>query len=155
MARLAKDRYSVLVVDDSEDDRLFLRKAILRNPKLAIVGEVCDGEAAIAYLEGRAGFEDREKHPVPDAMLLDLNMPRKTGHEVLEWLQTRGFGKLVVVVISGSFLPQDINRSLALGANAYFKKSPLRDEQEAMVLEIALLLDKSDRLPQARDAGAT
>jgi CheY-like chemotaxis protein len=154
MARMAKDRYYVLLVDDSEDDRLFLRKAILQNSKLAIVGEVCDGEAAIAYLEGRAGFEDREKHPFPDVMLLDLKMPRKTGHEVLEWLQTRRFGKLVVVVISGSFLPQDINRSMALGANAYYKKSAARDEQEAMVREIALLLDKPDDLPPARECGA-
>jgi CheY-like chemotaxis protein len=141
MARMAKDRYSVLLVDDSEDDRLFLRKAILRNPRLAIVGEVCDGEAAIAYLEGQDAFKDREKHPFPDVMLLDLKMPRMTGHEVLEWLQKRGLEKLVVVVISGSFLPQDINRSMALGANAYYKKTALKDEQEAMVREITLLLD--------------
>jgi len=154
MARMAKDRYSVLLVDDSEDDRLFLRKAILRNPKLAIAGEVCDGEAALAYLEGQDAYKDREKHPFPDVMLLDLKMPRMTGHEVLEWLQTRGFGKLIVIVISGSFLPQDINRSMALGANAYFKKSAARDEQEAMVREIALLLDKSVDLPPARDGGA-
>lgn len=154
MARMAKDRYSVLVVDDSEDDRLFLRMAILRNPRLTIVGEVGDGEAAIDYLEGRAGFEDREKHPFPDLMLLDLKMPRKTGHEVLEWLQTRRFGKLVVVVISGSFLPQDVNRSMALGANAYYKKSAGREEQEAMVREISLLLDKSANPSQGRDVGA-
>ena len=146
---MAKDTYSVLLVDDSEDDRMFLRRAISRNPRLALVGEVCDGEAAIAYLEGRDAFKDREKHPFPDVMFLDLKMPRMTGHEVLEWLKTREFGKLVVVVISGSFLPQDINRSMALGANAYFKKTALKDEQEAMVRDITLLLDRPDGPPPA------
>jgi CheY-like chemotaxis protein len=148
MARMAKDKYSVLLVDDSEDDRLFMRKAIQRNPRLAIVGEVYDGEAAIAYLEGREGFKDREKHPFPDVMLLDLKMPRKTGHEVLEWMQTKAFGGLVVIVVSGSFLPQDINRSMALGANAYYKKSALKDELEVMVREITQLLDTTEHPPQ-------
>ena len=57
--------------------------------------------------------------------------------------------KLIVAVISGSFLPQDIDRSMASGANAYYKKTPLKDEQEAMVHDITLLLDKWDGLPQA------
>jgi CheY-like chemotaxis protein len=138
---MPKEKYSVLVVDDCEDDRLFLRRAIQSCPKLYIVGELGDGEAAIAYLEGLKSFGNREKNPFPDAMLLDLKMPRKTGHEVLEWLRAQPFKDLFVAVISGSFLPEDIERSKALGANAYYKKNALKVEQEAMIREIAEMLD--------------
>src|ERR1700722_17008514 len=143
---MPKEKYSILLVDDSEDDRLFIRRAIQRCPQLFIVGEVNDGEGAIAYLEGRGAFHDRVKHPFPDAMLLDLKMPRKTGHEVLQWLQTRSFNDLFVVVVSGSFLPEDIDRSTALGAHAYYKKTALKEEQEAMLREIVQLLGTADRL---------
>ena len=139
---MAKEKYSVLLVDDSEDDRLFLRRAIVRHPRLLIAGEVPDGEAAVDYLEGRGCFQDRDQHPFPDAMLLDLKMPLKTGHEVLEWLQTRPFAKLFVAVISGSFLPEDIARSEALGAHAHYKKNPLREDLDAMLDEIARSLDQ-------------
>jgi DNA-binding NarL/FixJ family response regulator len=79
---------------------------------------------------------------LPDAMLLDLKMPKRTGHEVLQWMHTQSFGKMFVAVVSGSFLPEDVARSMAFGAHAYFKKTALRDEQEAMIREILQRLDK-------------
>lgn len=48
------------MVDDSEDDRLFLRIALRSNPGLALVGEVSDGDEAIAYLSGAGEFADRK-----------------------------------------------------------------------------------------------
>lgn len=140
---MPKDIYSILLVDDSEDDRLFIRRAIQKNPRLLIVGEVCDGEEAIAYLEGKSGFTDREKNPYPDAMLLDLKMPRRTGYEVLQWIHSQSLPQLFVAVVSGSFLPEDVARSMAFGAHAYYKKSGLKAEQEAMVREIVQFLDKA------------
>jgi DNA-binding NarL/FixJ family response regulator len=138
---MSKDKYTLLLVDDSEDDRLFMRRAISANPRLMIVGEVGDGDLAIDYLAGRGAFADREKHPLPDAMLLDLKMPRRTGHEVLQWLKAQSFKDLFVAVVSGSFLPEDIALSMAFGANAYFKKNALKEEQEAMLREVLSLLD--------------
>ncbi|MDB6018298.1 MAG: response regulator receiver protein [Pedosphaera sp.] len=140
---MPKAKYTVLLADDSEDDRLFMRRALLRTTRLVMIGEVCDGEEAIDYLSGVGAYSDREKFPLPDVLLLDLKMPRKTGYEVLEWLQTQSLDGLVVVVVSGSFLPEDITRSLALGADAYQQKVALKDEQEGMVREIENLLDKS------------
>lgn len=49
---------------------------------------VIDGKDAIAYLEGEGEFNDRSKFPLPAAILLDLNMPRMTGYEVLEWFRS-------------------------------------------------------------------
>jgi CheY-like chemotaxis protein len=141
--RTAKNRYSVLLVDDSEHDRLFLRRALQATPQFVIVGELDDGEAAIEYLDGQEQFSDRTKYPFPDVMLLDLKMPRKTGHEVLEWLQTQLFDDLFVAVVSGSFLPDDIARSMALGADAYFRKGAMRQEVEAMIGKITLMLGQA------------
>ena len=143
MPRTTKERYSVLLIDDSEDDRLFMRRVLRQNPRFAIVGEVFDGEDAIGYLSGTGGFNDRGLHPFPDVLLLDLKMPRKTGHEVLEWLQTQHFNELFVAVVSGSILPEDVERSMALGANAYYQKDALKEELEAMVRQIEDLLDRN------------
>jgi CheY-like chemotaxis protein len=139
---MAKDTYSVLLVDDSEDDILFIRRAIHHHPRLIIVGEVHDGEEAISYLNGEGAFNDRNRFPFPDVVLLDLKMPRKSGHDVLRWIQEVQFKNLFVAVVSGSFLPEDIERSLALGANAYYKKNALRHEQDYLLHSIEGSLDK-------------
>jgi CheY-like chemotaxis protein len=138
---MAKETYTVLLADDSEDDRLLLRRALRKKPRFALVGEVYDGEAAIAWLAGQGDYKDREKFPFPDVLMLDLKMPRMTGHEVLAWLQTRTFSNLRVVVVSGSFLPRDIARSRELGADAYFKKEAQEEQQYAMLSDIEELLD--------------
>jgi len=138
-----KPAFSVLLVDDSEDDRLFVRRALRKNPAFVVVGELCDGEAAIAYLAGHGEFSNREKFPYPDVVLLDLKLPRKTGHEVLEWIQAQRLEKLRTIVLSGSFLPEDITRSRELGANAYFKKEAMEEEQQAMIADMEKLLKDS------------
>jgi CheY-like chemotaxis protein len=139
---MAKNTFSVLLVDDSDDDRLFVRRALRKSPGFVVVGELCDGEAAIAYLAGQGEFSNREKYPYPDVVLLDLKLPKKTGHEVLEWLKAQRLGRLRVVVLSGSFLPEDIMRSRELGADAYFKKEASVEEQQAVIADIEELLKK-------------
>ena len=138
---MAKQVYSILLADDSDDDRLFVRRALRKNPRFILAGEVGDGEAAIAWLSGAGEYKNREKHPFPDVLLLDLKMPRMTGHEVLAWLQTQTLPELCVVVLSGSFLPRDIAQSRALGAHAYFKKDATEEQQRAMLGDIIELLD--------------
>lgn len=132
--------YSVLIVDDSDDDRMFLRRAFNGSPVFKVIGELSDGESAIEYLSGGNHFADRGKHPYPDVLLLDLKMPRITGHEVLEWLQANRKPGLLAIVMSGSFLPKDITRSRDLGADAYFTKEALAEQHHAMVLEIEEML---------------
>src|SRR5580704_8777288 len=139
---MAKNQYSVLLVDDSPDDILFIRRAMRHHPRLVIVGEVHDGEEAISYLNGEGVYNDRDRHPFPDAVLLDLKMPRKSGHDVLRWLQSRPFENLFVAVVSGSFLPEDIELSKTLGAHAYYKKNALQQEQKELRASIEQSLDK-------------
>jgi CheY-like chemotaxis protein len=139
---MLKKDHTVLLVDDSEDDRLFMRRTLRQNPKLTIVWEACNGEEAIAYLSGQAQFADRNKYPFPEVLILDLKMPRKTGYDVLEWLQTQVFRDLIIIIVSGSFLPEDVSKSFALGARAYHKKSVLKKEQELMLHDIEKLIEK-------------
>ena len=73
----------ILLVEDSPDDALLIqrafRKANLANP----VQLVRDGEEAVAYLSGKAPYDDRTRFPLPVFMLLDLKLPRRSGLEVL------------------------------------------------------------------------
>ena len=134
--------YRVLITDDSEDDRLMLKLALKNHARFSVIAETCDGEESVAYLKGEGIYADRQKFPLPDLLLLDLKMPRKTGYEVLQWLQTRSFPMLTVVVLSGSILAEDIAKCLTSGAHAYFAKSGLKDVRNKMFQEIERLLDE-------------
>jgi CheY-like chemotaxis protein len=114
---------AVLLAEDSYDDVvLFLevmRRSGLRNP----VQVVHDGEKAIAYLKGEGEFADRERHPLPAILILDLKMPRVSGFQVLEWINSHsGLKELLVVVLSHHGETSDINRAYALGAHSFLLK---------------------------------
>ena len=135
-------RYTVLVVDDSADDRFFLRRSIGEDSRLSIIHELGDGEEALAYLSGDGKFADREVFPVPDLMLLDLKMPKKSGHEVLEWLAEQDMSRPVVVVLTNSIRPEDLTRSLDLGAAAFHVKTNETEVEPALIRALESLLDQ-------------
>ena len=136
MSRPDKELYHVLVADDSEDDRLLLRKALRLAPSLQITAEVSDGEDVIAYFRGHAGFTDRERFPLPDLLLLDLKMPVKDGFAVLEWLRQQPCEELTVVVLTDSMHPEHIKRALDLGADLFQVKPKAHQERSAMILAL-------------------
>jgi CheY-like chemotaxis protein len=127
IGRVADDekakKFSVLVADDSEDDRFFIERALRYSTRLRLVGAVADGAEAIKYLDGQGVYADRQLWPFPDLFLLDLKMPLKTGFEVLEWLQMRDFPQFKVVVLTNSTLENDIARVRGLGVEAFHTKS--------------------------------
>jgi CheY-like chemotaxis protein len=114
---------TILLVDDSADDLFLLRSAFksaqLKNP----VQEAHDGDEAVAYLEGAPPFDDRTRYPLPAVMLLDLNMPRRTGFQVLEWVRgQKGLKRLTVIVLTASLREEDLDRAFDLGASAFLVK---------------------------------
>jgi CheY-like chemotaxis protein len=114
---------TIVVVDDNADDVTLLRRAFQRaaiaNP-LHVVG---DGEAARQYLAGEGAYADRRQHPLPALLLLDLQLPRRSGFEVLAWLRTQpGLKRLVTVILTSSPRTTDIARAYDLGANSYLVK---------------------------------
>lgn len=113
----------VLLVDDSENDALLMRTVFERAGFVQPLRFARDGEEAIAYLRGDGLYVDRKKFPLPTTVLLDLNMPRKNGFEVLEWVrQQSDLRRLRVYILSASSRPQDIERAYDLGANSYLVK---------------------------------
>ena len=113
----------LLIAEDDENDVFFLKRAFeqakIENP----IHIVRDGQETIEYLSGAGNFSDRNKHPIPYLLILDLKMPRKTGMDVLEWLSEQSeLRSLPVVVFSSSAHRTDIERAYELGANAFVVK---------------------------------
>jgi CheY-like chemotaxis protein len=114
---------TILVVEDSPDDVLLLQRAFRRANLLNPVQVVADGQAAIDYLRGARPYQDRAAFPLPALVLLDLKLPRRSGHEVLEWIRAQpGLRRVPVAVLTTSRESPDVNRAYDLGANSYLAK---------------------------------
>ena len=122
----------ILQVEDDQGDVFMLQVVFKRAGISDPVHVVTDGEMAIDYLSGKGPFADREKHPLPCLVLLDLKMPKVSGLEVLAWIrQQPHLKRLVVVLFSSSAMPEDIERAYDLGVNSYIEKpSNLERTQE-------------------------
>jgi len=113
----------ILLIEDSENDVLLLRLAFKRAGLVKPLQVVRDGVDAMSYLLGLSVFADREAYPVPNILLIDLNLPRLNGLELLAWLRTQPeFQHLMVVVLTGSAKKEEINTAYATGAHSYLVK---------------------------------
>lgn len=113
----------LLLAEDNDLDAMLLDRLIERCGSVFRMVRVADGEAAIDYLQGVKAYADRGKNPVANLLLLDLKMPRTDGFGVLQWRREHpAFAQLPVIVFSSSFLPADVQRAYALGANSYVVK---------------------------------
>jgi CheY-like chemotaxis protein len=118
-----RDQPVVLIAEDSENDIAMLQRAFRQASITAPIQYVTDGEQATAYLKGEGKFARRDEFPLPDLLLLDLKMPRKSGFDVLEWLRTQpSLSHLRVVVLTTSEDLRDVNRAYALGAASFLTK---------------------------------
>ena len=111
------------LIAEDEPDTTFLIARAFRTLDLATpLHFVVDGQEVIEYLEGVGEFSDREKHPLPALLLLDLQMPRRDGMETLRWLRTSPFRELVVVMFSSSDQPGDVCTAYQAGVNSFIHK---------------------------------
>ncbi len=110
----------VLYVED-EDAAVFLLETALKEAKIDLeLHRVSNGEDALAFLNRTGVYRDA---PRPDLVLLDLNLPRKSGLEVLSDIHmSEALRNLSVVVFTSSSLAADRRKSLALGAQEYITK---------------------------------
>jgi CheY-like chemotaxis protein len=142
MPAAADKKFSMLLVDDSTEDRRLFKSSLSQATRLRLVAEAGDGQEALNYFEGLGQFADRDKYPLPDLLLLDLNMPRVDGFEVLTWLQTQAFNHFTVV-LTDSKRSEDIKRALDLGADLYQIKPRRERDRQAMALALEELLVRS------------
>jgi CheY-like chemotaxis protein len=114
---------TILLAEDNPDSVLLIQRAFRRANIPYPIQVVQDGESVILYLTGSDRYADRELYPFPSLLLLDLKIPIKSGHEVLEWLrQQPHLKRLPVVILTSSKEMSDINRAYDLGANSYLVK---------------------------------
>lgn len=117
------DEYTILLVGDNPDDVLIARRALSKAGVANPIQIVEDGQAAIDYLAGKGEYADRESFPIPILVLLDLNMPHKSGFDVLAWMKKQGnLEEVPVVVLTSSTDRRDTERAYSLGANSYLVK---------------------------------
>ena len=114
---------SILLVEDDADDVYFTTRA-LRESGLTRVDVVNDGQSAVKFLENAS----KPGEQTPDAanpclVLLDLNLPMKSGLDVLKWIRQESlWGAIIVVVLTSSTSEADMQQAYSLGANSYVIK---------------------------------
>lgn len=119
------DKPTILLVDDSVNDLFLIRRAFRKAAFNVPLQEVHNGEEAIAYLSGLHPYSDRIAFPLPVVVLLDLNMPKIDGFELLTWVRSQaGLRRLWMVVLTASALTQDIDRAFDCGASGYLVNPP-------------------------------
>jgi CheY-like chemotaxis protein len=119
----SNNQFTVLLVEDDLND-IFLVKRAFKKAQIPNPLQVAtDGVEAIRYLQGEGKYADRQLHPLPSLIVMDIKMPRKTGFEVLDWIKKDGVLKRIpVIIVSSSDQPEDINHAYESGANAYMVK---------------------------------
>lgn len=123
------------MADDDPDDRLLLKEAFEENHLLNTLETVEDGEELMDFLHRRGKYENSEV--MPGLILLDLNMPRKSGLEALKEIKAdEKLRRLPVVILTTSKAEEDIIRSYDLGVNSFIVKPVTFDALVELVKDL-------------------
>lgn len=118
-----KQNCSILLVEDDANDQYFISRAFRQMGVPARLDTVSDGQSAIDFLNNAQVGQSAAGKGVPEIVLLDLNLPHKSGLEVLKWIREESPWKaLVVIVLTSSTSEQDMHQAYSSGANAYVIK---------------------------------
>lgn len=120
---------TILLVEDDQDDVLFMRIAMEKAGLSGRLRVVEDGRDAMDYLEGNGIYADRAAYPMPCLALVDLKLPRMLGIDLLRWIRSSpAYETMVIIIMSSSQQRSDIRQAYQLGANSYLVKpsNPLR-----------------------------
>jgi CheY-like chemotaxis protein len=132
MSEISPRSIRILLVEDSPSDATLTLTALKLAKVANVVDHVEDGVEAMDYVRQRGKYG---QSPRPDLILLDLNLPRKDGREVLEELKTDPDLKTIpVVVLTTSKAEQDVFQSYQLHANCYITK-PVNFERFIEVIQ--------------------
>lgn len=140
----------ILMLEDCSDDVLLTELALgdigVTNP----IQSVTRVSEAIAYLEGVAPYNDREKYPVPVVIFVDLKLPGVDGFQFLKWFGAHPKPHdTLVVVVTGAEDPISFRRACALGAHSYLNKSALRMDLQRLVHEFPFYWTRSPQMVES------
>jgi len=110
--------FRILLAEDNPGDVLLFREALRARNIEADLVVAEDGHKAITLLDGKSG--DRS----PDLIVLDVNLPKRSGDEVLAWIRKEeSLTRIPVVMLTSSASPADRDKATSLGASLYIQKS--------------------------------
>ena len=139
-------RLTVLMADDDEDDRMFVREAFASMP--VNVKAVENGLELLDYLLCRGKYRSAHLFPRPDLIILDLNMPKMGGKEALAAIQADSCLRSIrVIVLTTSHEECDIRKCYELGANTYIVKPLSFDKLAEIMRSVHLYWGDVARLP--------
>ena len=111
----------ILLVEDNEDDVVIIQEVFADMKLATIVNTVRDGEEALTYLRRKGKYKDAR---VPDIVLLDINMPKMNGHEMLKRMRkVPRLKSLPVIMLTMSQREEDVVRAYENGACSFIHKS--------------------------------
>ncbi|REL29126.1 response regulator [Rhodohalobacter sp. SW132] len=142
------DPVHILLVEDNEGDIFLIREAFEEARVINTITTVKDGEKAIDYLERKNEYADVTE---PDLILLDVNLPRKNGHEVLAHIKnSEDLKHIPVVMLTTSSAEQDIVMSYKNHANCYITKPVEVDDFLNTITKIEKFWIQLVKLPSRR-----
>lgn len=138
----------ILLVEDNEDDVVIIQEAFADARLANVMCTVRDGEEALAYLRREGKYRVA---PVPGLVLLDINMPKKNGFEVIEEMKgDPTLRSLPVIMLTMSDREEDIIRSYAGGACSYIRKPVDLDRFHDVIKQFELYWTLVSRIPACR-----
>lgn len=146
------DRHFIFLVEDNADDEALTLRALKKNNISNQVMVARDGAEALEFLFAEGKYSDRDMSIQPQVMLLDLNLPKIDGLNVLKKLRSDERTKLIpVVILTSSKEDQDIIESYSLGANSYVRKPVDFNDFSEAIRQLGLywlILNEVPKAPQ-------
>jgi CheY-like chemotaxis protein len=136
----------ILLVDDNDDDVLMVQRSFQSAKLVNVLQVVGDGEEALAYLRKEGEFEHAAR---PGLVLLDINMPKKNGFEVLEEMKADPtLRDIPVIMLTTSERDEDVVRSYNSGAATFVPKPVTFEQLKEVMNEVAIYWALVARLPE-------
>ena len=127
---------TILLIENDPREVLRLLYAFARSGHTAPIESTGDGIDAVAQLGGTGDYANHRLFPTPGLVLIDLNLDRGSGFQVLEWIQSSLLAGLPSVVLTSSRQPRDVQRAYALGARDFRVKPPEMADLCALVRDL-------------------
>ena len=139
----------ILLVEDNEDDAVIIQEVFADIRWATLIHVVRDGEEALDYLQRQRQYKMARR---PDIVLLDINMPKKNGFEVLEAMKKDSrLQSLPVIMLTTSHREEDVICSYAKGACSYIHKLVDLDQFKRLIMQFELYWTSVSRIPSARE----
>lgn len=139
----------LLLVEDNEDDAVIVQEVFADMGLATLIQVARDGEEALAYLQRKGKYKDVR---MPDIVLLDINMPKKNGFEVLEEMKKDArLRSLPVIILTTSQREEDVVRSYATGACSYIHKLVDLEQFKHLMMQFEHYWTGISRIPSAKE----